>query len=93
VIERALLHARGSSVLGLADLRFGDRADAATGGDESSDLDLTLEQLERKHVERVLKAENNSVEAAAARLGISRSALYQRLKRYRDQLGASDLSS
>jgi transcriptional regulator with PAS, ATPase and Fis domain len=49
---------------------------------ERDDIDLTLEELERKHVERVLRIEG-SVEAAAVRLGISRSALYVRLKRYR----------
>ncbi|MBX3156424.1 MAG: sigma-54-dependent Fis family transcriptional regulator [Deltaproteobacteria bacterium] len=85
VIERALLHARGAPVLDHADLRFGgESSEPSPASDE--DLDLTLEELERKHVERVLRHENNSVEAAAARLGISRSALYQRLKRYRTQL-------
>jgi DNA-binding NtrC family response regulator len=43
----------------------------------------TIEENERKHVERVLRSESGSVDAAAARLGISRSALYVRLKRYR----------
>jgi DNA-binding NtrC family response regulator len=47
------------------------------------ELDLTIEELERKHVERVLRSESGSVDAAAVRLGISRSALYVRLKRYR----------
>jgi DNA-binding NtrC family response regulator len=46
-------------------------------------VDLTLDEAERKHVELVLRHESGSVEAAAARLGISRSALYVRLKRYR----------
>ena len=47
------------------------------------EIDLTIEELERKHVERVLRSESGSVDAAAVRLGISRSALYVRLKRYR----------
>lgn len=47
------------------------------------ELGLTIEELERKHVERVLRSESGSVDAAALRLGISRSALYVRLKRYR----------
>ena len=47
------------------------------------ELGLTIEENERKHVERVLRSESGSVDAAAARLGISRSALYVRLKRYR----------
>jgi DNA-binding NtrC family response regulator len=45
------------------------------------DLSLTLEQLERKHIERVLAAEEGRVERAAERLGIPRSSLYQKLKR------------
>jgi len=77
VIERALLHAHQAAVLDTPDLRFEHTSEL------EDDLDLTLEELERKHVERVLRAESGSVEAAAARLGISRSALYVRLKRYR----------
>jgi DNA-binding NtrC family response regulator len=51
--------------------------------EDELDLTLTIEENERKHVERVLRSESGSVDAAAARLGISRSALYVRLKRYR----------
>ena len=77
VIERALIHANGSGVLHASDLRFDLSAETA------DDLDLTLEELERRHIERVLRSESGSVEAAATRLGISRSSLYVRLKRYR----------
>ncbi|HEY1551951.1 MAG TPA: sigma-54 dependent transcriptional regulator [Kofleriaceae bacterium] len=77
VIERALLHANGASVLDASDLRFDRSADVA------DDSDLTLDELERRHIERVLRRESGSVEAAATRLGISRSSLYVRLKRYR----------
>ena len=78
VIERALLRVGLGSVLDTGDLRF----ERSSETDLSDDIDLTLEELERKHVERVLRIEG-SVEAAAVRLGISRSALYVRLKRYR----------
>lgn len=54
-----------------------------SASESASDLGLTLDEAERKHVERVLRDESGAVEAAAARLGISRSALYVRLKRYR----------
>ncbi|HEY6033302.1 MAG TPA: sigma 54-interacting transcriptional regulator, partial [Kofleriaceae bacterium] len=77
VIERALLHVHHAAVLDAADLRFENASEV------EDDLDLTLDALERKHIERVLRAEGGAVEAAAARLGISRSALYVRLKRYR----------
>ena len=77
VVERALLHANGATVLEMADLRFEQPSEL------DDDLDLTLDELERKHIERVMRHESGSVEAAAVRLGISRSALYVRLKRYR----------
>jgi len=41
---------------------------------------MTLVELERLQIERVLKAEGGKVEAAAKRLGIPRSTLYQKLK-------------
>ena len=44
------------------------------------ELDLTLREVERRHIERVLAAEGGHVERAARRLGIPRSSLYQKLK-------------
>lgn len=78
VIERALLNSNGAPTIEAKDLRFEISHEPI-----EDDLDLTLEELERKHVERVLRHEAGSVEAAAVRLGISRSALYVRLKRWR----------
>ena len=46
------------------------------------DLDRTLIEVEKQHIERVLRAEGGRVEAAARRLGIPRSSLYQRIKRH-----------
>ncbi|MFO0738450.1 MAG: sigma-54 dependent transcriptional regulator [Labilithrix sp.] len=42
----------------------------------------TLSELEREHIQNALEAEHGRVEAAARRLGIPRSTLYQRLKDY-----------
>jgi DNA-binding NtrC family response regulator len=75
VLERAVLLSGGGS-LSRGDLRF----EAATD-DAGAEDDLTLEELERRHIERVLRRENGHVERAAARLGIPRSSLYERLKR------------
>jgi DNA-binding NtrC family response regulator len=47
---------------------------------EPLELDLTLREVERRHIERVLAAEGGHVERAARRLGIPRSSLYQKLK-------------
>jgi len=42
----------------------------------------TLQEIEREHIRLALAAENGRVEAAARRLGIPRSTLYQKLKIY-----------
>ena len=47
------------------------------------DLNLALAEVERRHIERVLAAENGHVERAAVRLGIPRSTLYQKIKSLR----------
>jgi DNA-binding NtrC family response regulator len=75
VLERAMLLS-GGGPLSRGDLRFEPLADEA-----SAEEDLTLEELERRHIERVLRREHGHVERAAARLGIPRSSLYERLKR------------
>ena len=77
VLERGLLSCAGTRIEA-ADLAFGGQA--STGAD--STLGLSLEALERFHIERVLQAEGGKVEAAAKRLGIPRSTLYQKLKAY-----------
>jgi DNA-binding NtrC family response regulator len=78
VIERAVLLVDGS-VIQTNVLRF-----EFVGPPEAAGLDssLTLEEVEKLHIERVLQEELGRVEAAARRLGIPRSSLYQKLKRY-----------
>ena len=44
--------------------------------------DATRAEIERAHIRLALNAENGRVEAAARRLGIARSTLYWKLKRY-----------
>ncbi|HEY0144109.1 MAG TPA: sigma-54 dependent transcriptional regulator [Thermoanaerobaculia bacterium] len=73
VIERALILADGP-VISAADLRF-DFASREAGGD-------TLADAERAHVQRIVGEEGGDVDRAAARLGIARSTLYQKLKNY-----------
>jgi DNA-binding NtrC family response regulator len=89
VLERAVLLS-STPVLRPDDLRFNHvlaralspAAEAPRGPrSERSELDLTLRELERRHIERVLAAEGGHVERAARRLGIPRSSLYQKLKR------------
>ena len=82
VVERGLLVSSGPR-LEAQDLAFGSQTSLA-GPDAT--LDMTLGELERFQIERAMKAEGGKVEAAAKRLGIPRSTLYQKLK-------ASGLSS
>ena len=77
VLERGLLACAGSR-LEVADLVFGGQAPVApdiTSG-------MSLEALERFHIERVLRSVGGKVEAAAKLLGLPRSTLYQKLKAY-----------
>jgi len=76
VLERAALLS-GRSELRRADLRFEPAAE-----DGGGELDLTLEEVERRHIERVLRAEAGRVTRAAERLGVPRSSLYEKIKRF-----------
>jgi len=89
VLERAVLLS-STPVLSSEDLHFNhvlaralapSAAEPRSPPSEGSALDVTLQELERRHIERVLAAEGGHVERAARRLGIPRSSLYQKLKR------------
>jgi DNA-binding NtrC family response regulator len=80
VIERAVLLSNRSPRITPNDLRF-DAPRATPPPPAASDDLVTLEEAERRHIERVLAYENGSVERAAIRLGVSRSTLYQKLRR------------
>ncbi|MCC7322597.1 MAG: hypothetical protein IT358_02110, partial [Gemmatimonadaceae bacterium] len=60
------------------DLSFESVAASAPSGEV--DLELTLDELQRRHIVRVLQAVQGHVEQAAAKLGVPRSTLYQKLK-------------
>jgi DNA-binding NtrC family response regulator len=77
VLERGLLACTGSR-MEASDLAFGGQA--VPGPDLTAGM--TLEALERFHIERVFRAEGGKVEAAAKSLGIPRSTLYQKLKTF-----------
>jgi len=75
VLERAQVISR-KKALGLEDLHL----DA--GPAPPSDGALTLEEVERRHIERVFARAKGKVARAAEMLGISRSTLYHRLEKY-----------
>jgi DNA-binding NtrC family response regulator len=78
VIERAVLLS-GAKEIRLQDLQFDGHAQV---GAPFLDSRLTLLELEKQHIERVLEEERGRVEKAAKRLGIPRSSLYQKIKKH-----------
>ena len=79
VIERGILLS-DRHIVSARELRFDNTDEASAAG--SLPADMTLEQLERWYVERILREENGHVDSAARRLGIPRSTLYQKLKKW-----------
>lgn len=78
VIERAVLLSDQKNIT-LNDLHFDGHSQV---GAPFLDSRLTLLELEKQHIERVLQEENGRVERAAKRLGIPRSSLYQKIKKH-----------
>jgi len=78
VLERAVLRA-GASPLAAKDLP----ADICGYQNLTAEGHFkTLEEMERDYIELVLRSERGRVEAAARKLGIPRSSLYNKLKHY-----------
>ena len=78
VIERAVLLS-DQKTISLNDLHFDGHTQV---GAPFLDSSLTLLELEKQHIERVLQEEKGRVEKAAKRLGIPRSSLYQKIKKH-----------
>jgi transcriptional regulator with PAS, ATPase and Fis domain len=49
------------------------------------DSRLTLREVEQRYIEKVVDEENGHIEKAARRLGMPRSSLYQKIKKYRTE--------
>ena len=54
----------------------------SSSGQPSFGSELTLAELDRQYIARILEEEAGRVEQAALRLGIPRSTLYQKIKLY-----------
>ncbi len=78
VLERALLFCGEGAVLDRATLRF-DRSLVDEDGAEGAQ---TLDEAEKRHITRVLRQVDGRVDQAAKVLGLSRSSLYAKLKKY-----------
>jgi transcriptional regulator with PAS, ATPase and Fis domain len=89
VLERAMLLGRGAPRVLPAHLPAEVRA--AVGGPSASGgggaggerhVPRTLEEVEREHIERTLRAHNANRTHAAKELGISRATLIKKIKQY-----------
>jgi transcriptional regulator with PAS, ATPase and Fis domain len=78
VLERALMGVK-SSVIDAADLDF---ASSPESQKQKGVSNLTLKELERHHIIKILDEEGGHVDRAAKRLDIPRSTLYQKIKAY-----------
>lgn len=87
VIERAVALTR-NPVLLPEDLPPKLRKEA--GAEFPEGRPLTLRELERQHIQRVLKVAGGNKKLAAQMLGIHRRTLYRLAKRYRIDLGAEE---
>ena len=78
VLEHAALLSPRTTLLDddFAELLRSPRGPVATPGS------MTLEEAERRHVEQILRQENWVVQKAAKVLGISRTSLYERMRRF-----------
>ena len=79
-IERAIVVATGA-VLGEGDFAFLEKeAEHRAGWTIPSNV--TLKEMEKEAIQATLKRTGGNIKAAAAALGIDRSTLYDKLKRY-----------
>lgn len=80
VLERALILAQGKTEIGVEHLPGEFRARAGPG--DRRHTPLTLDDLERQHIERTLRHHSGNRTRAALELGISRATLINKIKRY-----------
>ncbi|MBO0856861.1 MAG: sigma-54-dependent Fis family transcriptional regulator [Chloracidobacterium sp.] len=78
-LERAAL-LNDDNILAVKSLHFEPALAAALGENHQV---LTLSELERQHIEKVLRMERGRVEVAARKLELSKTTLYEKIKRYR----------
>jgi DNA-binding NtrC family response regulator len=78
ILERAVLFCEGG-VLTPKDLHV---ESLSAGASFSGDQLLTLSELERRYIEKALQIEQGRVEVVAQKLGLSRSALYEKIKKH-----------
>ena len=80
-VERALVTCK-TGILGALDFAFLARPAGAVGASASFPPGLTLQEMEKQYVAATLSRLQGNVKAAAEALGIDRSTLYEKIKRY-----------
>jgi DNA-binding NtrC family response regulator len=80
-VERALVTCK-TGILGALDFAFLARPAGAVGASASFPPGLTLQEMEKQYVAATLTRLQGNVKAAAEALGIDRSTLYEKIKRY-----------
>jgi DNA-binding NtrC family response regulator len=80
VLERALILGRGQPAVGIEHLPGEFRARPGPG--DRRHTPMTLDELERAHIERTLRHHAGNRTRAAQELGISRATLINKIKRY-----------
>ena len=80
VLERALILGRGQAAINVEHLPGEFRARPGVG--DRRHTPLSLDDLERQHIERTLKHHAGNRTRAALELGISRATLINKIKRY-----------
>jgi DNA-binding NtrC family response regulator len=81
VLERILLFAGSAEEVQVGHLPA-DLVKATVPAATSDDADLSLEEIERRHIARVLERHAGNRARTARTLGISRATLYEKLSRY-----------
>ncbi len=79
IVERAMILC-AQERLHASDLPFGDFNDEPSAA--ASEEFLSLEEVERLQIERVLTAQNGNLSRTAEILGVTRTTLYNKLRRY-----------
>ncbi len=82
VLERALVLSPGAEIIGPEHLPEALRAPGAPRAQRLDSTVLTLEEVERQHIERVLYLSEGNRTLAAQRLAISRATLHAKIKEY-----------
>ena len=82
VLERVLLLSGNADVLTPAHLPPEITGAGAVGQADGGEVEVTLEEVERRHIARVLAHHEGNRSRAARTLGISRATLYEKVARY-----------